>query len=103
MTSGLFAVGDCPVCADSGAVVVLRARGTETFVYFCPLCGVAWRTPPSPRELNAVLTLREVAPDGVEIPDRDAVTGVSNVHELDSYWIVLLKRVLADESRREAS
>jgi len=64
----LYSVGDCPVCADSGAVIVLKVIGSDRFIFYCPTCGVAWRTPPPERTLNEINSLKDLAPDGVAIP-----------------------------------
>jgi hypothetical protein len=67
-TRRIYSVGDCPVCADSGAVLLLKVVGSERMVFFCPVCGVAWREPPADRRLDEIRTLQDLAPNGVELP-----------------------------------
>lgn len=64
----IYSTGDCPVCADSGAVLLLKAVGSEQMVLFCPLCGVAWREPPADRCLDEIEALPDLAPNGVVLP-----------------------------------
>lgn len=90
----LYSAGECPVCADSGALLVLKALGTARLFLFCPLCGVAWREPPIPNHLEEILTPAALAPDGVELPSVDdvqraAIKGVVEVSTND--WLSLLK------------
>ncbi len=66
----LYSVGDCPVCADSGVVLVVRANTTGAFIFFCPACGVAWLRPPSGNQLDDVDSLSELAPTGISLPNR---------------------------------
>ena len=61
---------DCPVCAGSGALLCVRALPSRALVYFCPLCGVAWRDCPRPYVLDEILRLEELAPAGIELPTR---------------------------------
>jgi hypothetical protein len=95
--SAIYSAGECPVCADSGALLLLRAIGTARVFFFCPLCGVAWREPPMPNHLEEILTPAAVAPDGVELPSVDEVRhgvfqGVVEVSWND--WFPLLKAEL---------
>jgi len=71
----IFSVGDCPVCADSGVVLLLKVVGSERIVFFCPLCGVAWRAPPAERRLEQVETLQDLAPGGVTLPTSSEALG----------------------------
>jgi hypothetical protein len=64
----IYSAGDCPVCADSGAVVLLKARGSGRFFFVCPLCEVAWAEPPPPNQLDAILNRRLFAPEGAVLP-----------------------------------
>ena len=53
-------------------------------MFFCPLCGVAWRQPPPQYELNEVSSLEELAPAGIELPSKYDVdtAGFTQVREL---------------------
>jgi len=64
----LFSIGDCPVCADSGEVILLKAATFKRLLFYCPLCGVAWLNPPKEHRLNEVNALKDLAPDGVSLP-----------------------------------
>jgi hypothetical protein len=64
----MYSMGDCPVCADSGAVLLLRVVGSEQIIFFCPLCGGAWRSPPVDRRLDEIMSLNDLAPNGVALP-----------------------------------
>lgn len=69
----LFKTGDCPVCAEAGAVLVLQRRGHDTLVLHCPSCGCAWPEPPHRMRLDEVRSLADVAPEGVELPGDEPV------------------------------
>lgn len=64
----IYSAGDCPVCADSGAMLLLKARGSGRMFFFCPLCGVAWPHPPRAAQLDSVFGLTNFAPSGVVLP-----------------------------------
>ncbi len=72
MTKSIYAIGDCPVCPGSSYAIVLVSE--NNLVFFCPLCEVAWDK--LPLELNGsnVLTLPEVAPNGVSLPDDELLS-----------------------------
>ena len=67
-TKPLFSIGDCPVCADSGAVILLKAATFTRLLFYCPLCGAAWLNPPKEHRLDEVNALKDLAPDGVSLP-----------------------------------
>lgn len=64
----LFSAGDCAVCADSGALLLLQARDSGRLFIFCPLCEVAWSEPPAPWTLDTVFELSHFAPQGARLP-----------------------------------
>ena len=64
----LYSIGDCPVCIDSGAVLLLRRTDSGTWVFFCPLCGVAWNEAPVDGRLDQIASLEDQAPNGVVLP-----------------------------------
>jgi hypothetical protein len=92
----LFSIGDCPVCADSGAVVLLVPRGGGSVFYYCPLCGVAWARPPNYPKLDSILGIRDFAPDGALLPTpEEAMWSGCDVRELpDDRWLPLLEEAL---------
>lgn len=63
----LQGVGDCPLCAGLGPIVMLRSAADGSFVYLCPMCGGAWKEPPSPdpRQLSDISELGQLAPQGI--------------------------------------
>lgn len=75
METTLFTAGNCPVCSDSGALLCLRSLHDGQLVLFCPLCETAFRERPNDHELDAILTLDEVAPTGIGLPTKDEVIG----------------------------
>ena len=68
MKRELITVGDCPVCSNSGAILVFRAIGRQSPVFFCPMCEVAWPKPPEPDSLDDIISLGDLAPEGITLP-----------------------------------
>jgi hypothetical protein len=92
----IYSAGECPVCADSGALLLLKAHGSGSVFFFCPVCGVAWREPPAARQLDTILRLDQIASHGVTLPTIDEArsTGVElNAVSFDE-WYPLLKELL---------
>lgn len=89
----LYSVSDCPVCADSGAVLLLKAYGSGQTVFVCPLCGVAWREPPLDGRIDEIATLESLAPDGVTVPtSAEALsTGLTLTEVPFDRWFSFLK------------
>lgn len=68
MKREIYSVGDCPVCPGSSkAVIFLRTDGSP--VFFCPLCEVAWRNLPIEMAGKDILSLSDVAPNGIRLPN----------------------------------
>ena len=88
----IYSAGDCPVCFDSGAVIVLMRTDTHRSVFLCPLCGVAWNQPPPPTQLHSVASLKELAPNGVALPTAEEAraTGLPLVELTYDEWQPLL-------------
>jgi hypothetical protein len=93
----LYSAGDCPVCADSGAVLLLKAQGSGRLFVFCPLCGVAWPEPPIARRLDTIFALTRFAPAGVVLPTvEEAMSiGFSLKEEPFERWDRFLEDLLA--------
>jgi hypothetical protein len=89
----LFSAGDCPTCADSGAVILLKSRGSGLTFFLCPMCGVAWQEPPSITQLDTVFELAKFAPDGVVLPTAEEAseTGFSLTEIPFGVWYPLLE------------
>jgi hypothetical protein len=100
-TPRLFSVGECPVCFDSGAITVLRAVGTDTLVFFCPLCGLAWPTPPPPDRLDEIIALNALAPNGVSLPAREELETVGLPLTEASSWLPFLDGILRVDPLRK--
>src|SRR5262245_33476861 len=62
----IFSIGDCPVCFGNGGVFCLKRADTGSLVFYCPMCGVAWKRPPEGR-IDEINLLEQVAPFGAEI------------------------------------
>jgi hypothetical protein len=68
-TGLLYSAGDCPICFSSGLVAVLVDRRTSSGVFYCPMCGCAWRRVPDARQPDDPISdLASIAPDGVRLP-----------------------------------
>jgi len=80
MTS-IYSVGPCPVCAEFGAALVVRAFQSGTVFLLCPSCGAAWN-PPAPTDVRDFRTPDEIAPDGVTLPSRAEISA-SSIGSLD--------------------
>ena len=83
----MFSAGECPVDFDTGAPILLKARDSALLFFYCPICGVAWDTPPSGR-LDAMRELRDFAPTGAELPTVEEVRGSGlAVNDItDDFW-----------------
>jgi hypothetical protein len=71
----LFGAGACPVCSDSGVLVCVKSIATGRLVLFCPLCETAWNDRPVDRRVDSILSLAEVAPDGIVVPAETELIG----------------------------
>jgi hypothetical protein len=91
----LFAFGHCPVCADSGIVIGLACLDSGELVFYCPLCGLAWRSPPGHR-VDELTALSDLAPLGVRLPTKEEVnaSGYPASEILDEQWYALLESEL---------
>jgi hypothetical protein len=94
----LFSLGDCPICGDTGDVLVLRSKADLSLVFVCTLCCLAWRHPPSPNPWDfdgEYLTLKDVAPRGIEFPLFSHIQAVGFAVErivpMD-HWVDAVKR-----------
>lgn len=96
----LYGKAECPVCADSGSLICLKAVRTGVLFFYCPLCGVAFRELPSPpTALEEILSLEQLAPGGAVLPDRNEIeaSGVE-MEEIDDHpWSGFLTPLLASE------
>lgn len=90
----IFSVGDCPVCFDSGAVVLLKAHVSGRLFLFCPLCGLAWQTPPTHRvdSIDSIDSMANFAPDGATLPTSEEArtTGFALTEVAFEDWYRLL-------------
>lgn len=76
----------CPVDGDS--LACLKSRATGKIVFFCPICGLAFKEPPVAWELNDNCRLDEFAPTGVVLPSRGELetAGATDLREMDGAW-----------------
>lgn len=49
-----FSAGDCPVCADSGAAIFVKAEEAGAIFWACPACGCAWAEPPAANTVDSI-------------------------------------------------
>lgn len=73
----IYSAGDCPVCADSGALILLKARDSGRTFFFCPLCGVAWLERPRPAKLDSILSLTDIAPKGATLASLEEASSIA--------------------------
>lgn len=91
----VYGTGMCPVDADS--LTCLMSRRTGTLVFFCPLCGVAFRETPLRFDTDGmVLRIDELAPAGVVPATRSEIeaAGITEVVELDDTVVSWVEKVL---------
>jgi Zn-finger nucleic acid-binding protein len=62
----IYSAGDCAVCLDTGAQLLLARTDGSVFLY-CPMCGTAWRSTGEARKLTTIEKIQEVAPAGFHI------------------------------------
>jgi hypothetical protein len=62
ISSNVFSVGNCPVCADFGGVLLLTAVRSGKHLFLCPMCGTAWAKPPGV-DVDAVDTVDDIVGD----------------------------------------
>ena len=71
MTQGqpdLLSAGDCPVCSSSGVLALLVSVADGSMLFVCPLCGVAWASPPPENTVDEIVSIEESAPKGLRFP-----------------------------------
>lgn len=96
----IYSAGDCPVCSNSGAVLLLKASDSGNLFFFCPICGVGWRDPPRPWELDEVTELAQFAPNGATLPTtaEARATGYALTELPKEEWLPFLDRALKREA-----
>ena len=65
-----YSIGDCPVCFDTGAIVVLVSAADQSVLFYCPMCETAWTEPPM-NGLHAIASLSEIVPQGAALATRE--------------------------------
>jgi hypothetical protein len=73
MKTTLLSIGDCPVCADYGTVLVAKPVASSEIFFFCPACGVAWLTLPEALRLDSIDPVSKFAPTGIVFPTMQEV------------------------------
>ena len=89
---------------DSGCEgLLLKARGLQRVFFGCPLCGVAWSEPPETGRLDAILSLTDFAPSGVELPTAEEVRRAGFALSEVSFdtWYPLLEDRMGESGRED--
>jgi hypothetical protein len=87
----LFGRNECPVCADSGSLICLKRRTVGGFVFYCPLCGIAFPEVPPPLTVDEVLSLQQVAPGGVVLPSPQELEACdAELEQVSDHWLTWL-------------
>ena len=94
----LYSAGNCPICADSGALLCLKEIESGRLLFFCPTCGVAWRGPDY-WPIGEILRVEDLAPKGVTLPtSSEALNSRFAVVEVPfDEWFRSLRLTLAGE------
>ena len=68
------------MCADSGDAMFVRALGTGRVFFACPLCGIAWVTPPQPCVVDTIDEPTVFAPGGYTVAGEDEIKAAGLWH-----------------------
>ena len=74
----LLSAGDCPICSSSGMLALLVSQANGSALFVCPMCGVAWASPPAPHTVDAIVAIEDAAPEGLRFPSAEEVQGVTD-------------------------
>ena len=98
----LYTCGECPICAETGDLLVVKNPVSQALFVFCHNCGCAWSTPPPPHEVNQVEPRETYAPGGFVLPTEQEISIVQGrgwparrLEELDDWWRDILGPNLA--------
>jgi hypothetical protein len=61
----VYSAGDCPVCFDSSALLLVVATGTKKLLVHCPSCGAVWKSPKDASDSKYYLGIADLAPAGM--------------------------------------
>ncbi len=75
----LMSAGDCPVCADSGAVLLVLVHRDDRPIFVCPLCECSWDRPP--RGVDEIVGIADRAPGGVRFPTSREIRDLREQHK----------------------
>jgi hypothetical protein len=100
----IYAAGECPVCFDSGALLLLKAHGSGTLFFYCPLCGVAWHEPPLAARLESIDSLKDFAPHGAALPTKEEAlaTGFALKEVPFDRWVSWLESIEVPMDSRDS-
>jgi hypothetical protein len=69
----LYSIGNCPICGEFSRVIFARNRRTGELFVFCGACEIAWLRPADADRVDSVLSCKEVAPDGIDLPTKHEI------------------------------
>jgi hypothetical protein len=61
----IFSAGDCPVCFDSSALLLIVTKDTHRLLVHCPSCGAVWTRPEDAAASKYYLGVSDLAPGGM--------------------------------------
>ena len=61
----VYSTGDCPVCFDSSALLLVVAKDTGRLLVHCPSCGAVWKRPEDAAASKYYLGVKDLAPQGM--------------------------------------
>ena len=71
----LYSAGDCAICGGAGSLFFVKSATSEKIFFFCPACGVAWESCPTPpRNVDTIDPLERFSPSRlIALPTKDEI------------------------------
>ena len=98
----LYSCGECPVCHETGDLLVVKNPASGTLFLFCHHCGCAWPSPPPPHVLDHVDPPEKYSPGGFALPTSEEIAGARErgwparrLDAFDQWWKDILSPNLA--------
>jgi hypothetical protein len=84
----LYSAGDCSVCGDAGSSFFVSNKGDGSIFFYCPMCGCAWASPPTPLHVDTVDPPEHFAPSGWRAAKMQEIqaSGMNNLVSRESDW-----------------